>query len=458
MRGFLPLLAVLFAVATLSARAADDARTPLYYQDPSGAPFYAAGPKKTPDQRDYVPVFEDQPAAGAATAAASSGKRRILYYRNPMGLPDTSPAPKKDSMGMDYLAVYADEDTAGEPPGTVHISQGRIQTLGVRTEEAVMRPPLTRTIRATGALQFDERRLATVTTKVPGWIEHLAVAATGDPVQREQALAEIYAPDLVAAEEEYLVAARMGGGCMSHGDPGALIAASLQRLRALDVPEEEIARLRKSGKAQRHIAVRAPADGVVIEKPVQEGMHIEAGQPLYKTADLTDVWLIAEVQEQDLGMVQPGQSALAQFVAFPGKRFEGKVEFIYPSLSPETRTARVRIVIPNPDLVLRAAMYASVEITAPATEGPMLAIPASSVIDSGARQVVLIDRGEGRFEPRPVRLGTQGGDWAQVTEGVKVGEKVVTSANFLIDAESNLRAALQGFTSPNSQSAPEARP
>jgi Barrel-sandwich domain of CusB or HlyD membrane-fusion len=160
------------------------------------------------------------------------------------------------------------------------------------------------------------------------------------------------------AEEEYLVAARMGGtmsggsmaGTMAHGDPGALITASMQRLRALDVPAEEIARLRKSGKAQRRIAVRAPADGVVIEKPVQEGMHIEAGQPLYKTGDLSDVWLIAEVQEQDLGMVQPGQSALAQFVAFPGKRFEGKVEFIYPSLSSETRTARVRIVIPNPDL------------------------------------------------------------------------------------------------------------
>ena len=245
-------------------------------------------------------------------------------------------------------------------------------------------------------------------------------------------------------------------GTMAHGDPGALTAASLQRLRALDVPEEEIARLRKSGKAQRRIAVRAPADGVVIEKPVQEGMHIEAGQPLYKTADLRDVWLIAEVQEQDLGMVQPGQSALAQFVAFPGKRFEGKVEFIYPSLSSETRTARVRIVIPNPDLVLRATMYASVEIAAPATEGPMLAIPSSAVIDSGARQVVLIDRGEGRFEPRPVRLGTQGDDWVQVTEGVKVGEKVVTSANFLIDAESNLRAALQGFG--NSPAAAEPKP
>jgi Cu(I)/Ag(I) efflux system membrane fusion protein len=447
------LLALPVLATAVMAIAAEPARTPLYYQAPGGAPFYAAGPKRMPDGRDYVPVFEDAPMAHNSTAPAPSADRRILYYRNPMGLPDTSPVPKKDSMGMDYLPVYADE--AGDPRGTVRINPGRIQTLGVRTEEVVMRPALTRTLRATGNLQFNERRLATVTTKVGGWIEHLTVAASGDPVKRGQVLAEIYAPDLVAAEEEYLIAARMSGG-MTHGGSGGLEAASLQRLRALDVPEDEIARLRKTGKAQRRIAVRAPADGVVIEKPAQEGMRIEAGQPLYKTADLVDLWLIAEVQEQDLGLVHPGQSAEARLTAFPGRSFDGTVEFIYPSLSPETRTARVRIVIPNPDQVLRAAMYASVEIATPAAAGPVLAIPSSAVIDSGARQVVLIDRGEGRFEPRPVRLGAQGGDWVEVTEGVKAGEKVVTGANFLIDAESNLRAALQGFSGPSSSPSPSA--
>ena len=391
-----------------------------------------------------MPVFDDPPVAANANAApAQSVEHRIIYYRNPMGLPDTSPVPKKDSMGMDYLPVYADESAS-----EVRIAPGRLQTLGVRTEQVAMRPALTRTVRATGALQFDERHLATVTTKVGGWIEHLAVAATGDPVKRGQVLAEIYAPDLVAAEEEYLVAARMGGamaGSMAHGDAGALAAASLQRLRALDVPEDEIARLRKSGKAQRRIAVHAPADGVVIEKPVQEGMRIEAGQPLYKTADLTNMWLIAEVQERDLGLIAPGLKADAQFVAFPGRDFTGTVEFIYPALSAETRTGRVRIVIPNPDQALRAAMYASVEIATPAAAGPVLAVPSSAVIDSGMRQVVLLDRGEGRFEPRTVRLGAQGNDWVEITEGVKAGDKVVTGANFLIDAESNLRAALQGF-------------
>jgi Cu(I)/Ag(I) efflux system membrane fusion protein len=450
----IPLIAFLFVALMTAAHAADEPRKPLYYRDPSGALFYAAAPKEALDGRAYVPVFEDPPA-GKAAAQSPPAERRILYYRNPMGLPDTSPTPKKDSMGMDYIPVYADE--TGDAPGTVRVSPARVQMLGVRTEEVALHPALTRTIRATGTLQFDERRLATITTKAAGWIERLNVAATGDPVRKGQMLAEIYAPDLVAAEEEYLVAARMTGGMdgMAHGNPGALTAASLQRLRALDVPEDEIARLRKSGKAVRRIAVQAPADGIVIEKLVQEGMRIEPGQALYKTADLSDVWLIAEVQEQDLGFIRQGQKAEAQLIAFPGKRFEGTVDFIYPALSPETRTARVRIVIPNPDQALRAAMYANVTIAVPAADQPALAVPTSAVIDSGARQVVLIDRGEGRFEPRPVRLGTQAGDWIEVIDGVKPGERVVTSANFLIDAESNLRAALQGFGNSSAPTEPK---
>ena len=444
------------------ARADDETRRPLYYQDRDGQPYYAPGPKKNADGKDYRPIFEDASAPGTATEPTPASKlpaskppasklpagkppagkpteggdRRVLYYRNPMGLPDTSPKPKKDSMGMDYVPVYADEGTAGDPPGTVRVSPGRLQTLGVRTAAAEMRPAAARTVRAIGILQFDERRLATVTTKVPGWIEHLAVAATGDPVQRGQTLAEIYSPDLVAAEEEYLVAARMGA---------AVAAASVQRLNALDIPQDEIARLRRTGRASRRIAVVAPADGVVIDKPVQQGMRVDAGQALYRTADLSSVWLIAQVQEQDIGAIAPGQRTRATFVAFPGRIFEGVVEFIYPSLAPETRTARVRIVIPNPDMALRAAMFANVEFDgAPGAES-VLSVPNSAVLDSGTRQAVLIARGEGRFEPRQVHLGTRGDDWVQIVDGIRFGERVVVGANFLIDAESNLRAALQGF-------------
>ena len=416
-------------------------RPPLYYQGPDGKPFYAAGPAKTADGRDYKPVFVDDATAQAVAlppppTKQAVGDHRILYYRNPMGLSDTSPKPKKDPMGMDYLPVYADEGTQGDPPGTVRISPGRLQTLGVRTEAAEMRPAAARAVRATGILQFDERHLATVTTKVPGWIEHLNVAATGDSVKRGQILAEIYSPELVASEEEYLIAARIGG---------AIGAAAVQRLRALDIPEEEIARLRRAGRSARRIAIMAQADGIVIDKPVQEGMRVDAGEALYKTADLSDVWLIAQVQEQDLGTIEPGERARATFVAFPGRTFEGKVDFIYPSLSAETRTGRVRIVLPNPDGALRAAMYANVQIDGSAGGEPVLSVPNSAVLDSGTRQVVLVARGEGRFEPRPVQLGVHGDDWVQVLNGVKPGDRVVVGANFLIDAESNLRAALQGF-------------
>jgi Cu(I)/Ag(I) efflux system membrane fusion protein len=421
------------------ARADDAPRQPLFYQDPDGKPFYAGAPKKAADGRDYKPVFEDssaRPATAKATKPAGENDHRILYYRNPMGLPDTSPKPKKDAMGMDYLPVYADEAARGDPPGTVQITPGRLQTLGVRTETAEMRPASARSVRATGILQFDERRLVTVTTRVSGWLEHLAVAATGEPVKRGQVLAEIYSPDMVASENEYLVAARMGS---------AIGAASAERLRALDIPADEIARLRRSGRAARRIAVVAQADGVVIDKPVQEGMRVDAGAALYKTADLSEMWLIAQVQEQDLGAILPGERARATFVAFPGRKFEGRVDFIYPALSAETRTARVRIVLPNPDGALRAAMFANVQIDAPVAGGPVLSVPNSAVLDSGTRQIVLVARGEGRFEPRPVQLGVHGDDWVQVISGLKAGDSVVVGANFLIDAESNLRAALQGF-------------
>lgn len=431
-------------------RGEEPSRAPLYYQAPDAKPFYAAGPKKTAGGQDYLPVFEDSskpapavtaiaaPISNAPAAKPAGGENhRVLYYRNPMGLPDRSPKPKNDPMGMAYIPVYADEGTTGDSPGTVRISPGKIQTLGVRTETVEMRPSVDRSIRATGIVQFNERHLATVTTKVAGWIEHLAVSATGDPVRRGQVLAEIYSPDLVASEEEYLVAARLGG---------AITNASLQRLRAQDVPETEINRLRRTGRANRLIAITAPADGVVIDKPAQEGMRIGPGEPLYKTADLSTVWLIAQVQEQDLGAIQRGQVARANFVAFPGRTFEGQVDLIYPTLSADTRTARVRIVVPNQDGALRAAMYANVQIEAAAGAAPVLAVPSSAVIDNGIRQVVLIDRGEGRFEPRGVQLGSHGDSWIQVISGVTAGEKVVVGANFLIDAESNLRAALQGFS------------
>lgn len=369
----------------------------------------------------------------------------VLYYRNPMGLADTSPVPKNDSMGMAYIPVHARD---AQDAGSVTISPGRMQTLGVRTTLVEGHVALARTIRATGVVKLDERRLATVTTRAEGWVEKLEVAATGESVKRGQVLAWIYAPELVAAEQEYLVAAgleRSSHPGSVHGDGSSLLDASVQRLRALDVPADEIDRLRRTGQASRRMAVRAAEDGIVAEKPVTEGMRVAAGDPLYRLADLSTVWMLAEVQESDLGQIRPGQAVKTSFTAFPGRTFEGKVDFIYPILSPDTRTARVRVVIPNRDLALRTEMFATAAIETSAAPGTVLRVPESAVIDSGVRQVVLVAKGDGRFVPREVKVGARGDGSVQILEGLDAGDSVVTSANFLIDAESNLKAALQSL-------------
>jgi Cu(I)/Ag(I) efflux system membrane fusion protein len=443
------------ASPSATATAPPQSRTPTYYQDPDGKSDYSPTPKKTADGRDYKPVY-DEAQAGTANPptpqAVSADKGKILYYRNPMGLADTSPAPKKDSMGMDYIPVY--ENDTGADAGIVTVSPARVQMLGVRTATVATRSGLARSIRATGSVQFDERRLADVTTKVSGWVEKLDVAATGEAVRAGQTLLELYAPDIVAAEQEYLVVAAMGTethGDMVHGDSSLLVDAAIRRLRALDVSDGEIQRLQRSGNATRRVAVLAPANGIVTEKDAVLGMHVDPGTPLYKTADLSTVWLIAQVQEQDLGQIKPGQSAHATFVAFPGRVFNGIVDFVYPTLMADTRTAKVRIVVPNTDRLLRADMFATVAIDAPATGGLAIVVPDTAIIDSGAQQVVLVVKGEGRYEPRIVHIGARGDGYAQVLDGLKAGEQVVVSANFLIDAESNLKAALQAFTSGDSK-------
>jgi membrane fusion protein, copper/silver efflux system len=426
---------------SLEARAE---RVPLYYRHPTEADF-SATPKKTEDGRDYIAVYEDgeKPASPAASATPKS-KGRILYYRNPMGLPDVSPVPKKDAMGMDYVPVYEGED---EDSKIVNISPARVQRLGVRTEP-VQRKELTRTVRAVGTVQLDERRLAVVTTKFEGWIERLHVNTTGQQVRRGQPLMEVYSPELVVAQQEYLVAWRAlqdlaGASEEARLSSQRLVEGVLERLRNWDISSDQVQRLQRDGTVTRRIIVRAPADGVVLEKPAIEGMRFMPGELLFKTADLSTVWMIAEVFEQDLGLVREGQRARITVTAFPGAEFVGTVEFIYPVLSRDTRTARVRIVVPNRDGRLRADMYATVELAAAGGTRPVVA-----VINSGTRQIVLVERGEGRYEPREVKLGVLADGFYEVREGVRPDERVVVSANFLIDAESNLRAALRSFTAP----------
>jgi Cu(I)/Ag(I) efflux system membrane fusion protein len=391
-------------------------------------------------------------ATQSLDAAAQGGQagRKVLYYRNPMGLPDTSPMPKKDPMGMDYVPVYEGEEAEPEmPAGTVKISLDKVQLLGVRSEPAALRP-LIRTVRAVGTIQANEQRLYTVAPRFEGWIEKLHVNTTGQSVRRGQPLMDVYSPDLVTAQEEYLIALR-GAGDLKDSSPESravmlrLADDALRRLRNLEISDHELKALQQDGQPSRLVTYRSSANGVVLRKPSVEGMRFMSGDVLFEIADLSSVWVLADVSEQDVGLVQLGQEAKLDIVAYPGKAFTGKVLFLYPTIDTETRTAKVRIELANPGGLLKPAMFANVELVSDHARGEVLAVPESAVLDSGARQLVLVRRGEGLFEPRMVRLGMRADGYIEVAEGLQAGEEVVVRANFLIDAESNLKAALETF-------------
>ncbi|MBI2959723.1 MAG: efflux RND transporter periplasmic adaptor subunit [Betaproteobacteria bacterium] len=424
------------------AAAAKSERKVLYYRNPMGLPDTSPVPKKAPDGMDYVPVYADE----EASASAGSAKGKILYYRNPMGLPDRSPVPKKDPMGMDYVPVYEGEEPQGSQ---VKISLDKVQKLGVKTEAVSLRE-ITRVVRAVGTLQVNERAQHTVTPKFEGWIQRLLVNTTGEFVRRGQPLMEVYSPDLIIAQQEYMVATK-GIQALKDASPEmqanmrTLMEGSLQRLRNWDISAEELERLIKEGQARNSIVFRSPVSGVVLEKPSVQGMRFMPGEELYKIADLSSLWLLADVFEQDLAWVRSGQSARIRVSAYPERAFSGKVTFVYPTVKAETRTAQVRIELLNTGGLLKPDMYANVELLAGQGRARRAAVPDSAVLDSGVRQIVLVQRAEGLFEPREVKLGARGDGYVEVLEGVKQGEEVVVSANFLIDAESNLKAALSGF-------------
>ena len=386
-------------------------------------------------------------AAPADSVGAAKREGKILYYRNPMGLPDTSPVPKKDPMGMDYIAVYEGEQPA--TAGGIRISPEKLQLLGVRTEAAAERD-LRRTVQAVGTIQANERLLARVTPRFEGWIERLLVNTTGQAVRKGDVLMEVYSPELIAAQEEYLIALRAiddshASGAQAQAVMQRMAEGVLRRLRNWGVAELELETLRKERRSRQFLVLRSPVAGVVLQKPSVQGMRFLPGETLYEIADLSSIWLVAEIFERDLSLVKIGQPAKLRILAYPGREFGGKVVFVYPTLDPNTRTGRVRIELANPGGMLKPAMYGNVELAGSPTRSKTLAIPDSAVLDSGARQVALVQRGEGQFEPRDLKLGMRGDGYVEVLEGVSAGELVVVRANFLIDAESNLKAALQGF-------------
>ena len=434
--------AVLPVVAKQNPSQSEASGPVIYYRDPDGLPSYSPTPKKTSAGKDYLAVrasedvsFEESPPE---TKTAKSGDRgKIRYYRNPMGLPDTSPTPKKDSMGMDYLPVYEGEQ---DDDSSVKVSAGKLQKAGVQIEVAERRT-LNTMVRAPGIVQEDERRKAVVSLRFEGFIQSVENVTTGTHVHKGQRLMRIYGPSLSSAAAEYLSAlnARPDTGIGNQALKGAR-----RRLENLDAPEAFIAEIERTREIPVYVSWPAPQDGEIVERIAVNGMRAAPGDVLFRIADHDVVWVLIDVAERDLSLIEVGQKASVRLRAYPNRLFTGNVTLIYPHLMAETRTARIRIELPNPDQVLRPDMYADVEI-ATGAETPVLTVSSSAVIDSGERQIVLVDKGDGRFEPREVKLGRRGGGRVEIKEGLAENDKVVVSANFLIDAESNLKAALSGL-------------
>ena len=433
-------------IALLTAAAAQAMDAPIFYQDPDGKPSYSPTPRKTPDGRDYkaVPAGADVnfDEASAPEVPPAPMDRKIKYYRNPMGLPDTSPTPKKDSMGMNYIPVYEGEDS---DDGSVKLSPGKIQRTGVKSEPAAQRVIRT-LIRAPGTIQLDERRISVISMRAESWVQKVADVTTGTRIAKGQLLMEIYSPSIASASAEYIatITSKTTGG------DGPFGRGSRQRLMNLEVPDAAIVAMEKNRTVPIAIEWSAPRDGIVLERNAIEGMRAQPGDVLFRVADTSVVWALIDIAERDLGTLAVGQVVTVNARSFPGREFTGKISVIYPQVNRETRTARVRIELSNPDGALLPDMYVDAQINT-GNPRPVLTIPESAVLDTGAKQAVFIDKGAGRFEPREVKIGHRGDGFVEVRDGLKEGEPVVVSANFLIDAESNLKAALKGFSDAGAQ-------
>jgi len=411
---------------------------------------HASQAANDPGQADASPTSEgaghgsDLPG-GSSGARGEPGERVPLFYRNPMNPTITSPGPAKDEMGMDYLPVYADDASVQET--TVHIDPGMVQNMNVRTV-TVERRDLRHPIRTVGYLDYDQERMVTVTTKYTGWVERVYVNYVGEPVAKGQPLFEIYAPELVQTEQELLSAIRFAEQMTGAPEDASRRARSLvegarTRLGYWDVDPDQIRRLEATGEVFRTLTVAAPANGLVMKRmPGLEGMAVKPGMEIFHIADLSSLWLSIELFEDQVAWVREGTPATVTLSYFPGKPFHGLVRYLEPEVSDKTRTMRVKIEVPNRDGRLRKGMYATVAFQ-PVVIRDAIAVPTQAVLRTGQRSVVVVALGEGRFAPREVTLGYQAQGYAEVLDGLKAGAEVVTSSQFLLDSESNLREAIQ---------------
>jgi len=362
-------------------------------------------------------------------------------------------AKKGDDMDMKSLtmeSIQKEGKTQEVTPGTVQITPERQQLIGVKIGPVEMKP-LEKVIRTVGRVDYDEKRLVTVSPKIGGWIEDLYVDFTGRYVRQGEPLLTIYSPELVSTQEEYLIALRAKRDLIKSpfpevaGSGNSLAESAKRRLKLWDITDDQIKALEESGQAKKTLTLYSPFSGFVLEKSAYKGMNVMPGIALFKLADLSVVWLIADIYEYELPFIRLGQQASIQLSYIPGETFTGKAIYIYPSLNPETRTAKVRYEFPNPHERLKPEMYANVEIKVHL--GQKLAVPEGAIIDTGLRQLAIVDKGSGYFEPREVKVGAKVDNYYEVIKGLKAGERVVTSANFLIDSESKLKEALAGVGS-----------
>ncbi len=421
----------------------------LYWQDPMHPAYKSDKPGKAPDcGMDLVPVYADEQAK-----AAPQGERQVLYWTDAMNPGSRYDKPGKAPDGMDLVPVYAEASgSEGQPPeGAFKITPEKQQLIGVQYGEVTLQP-LTRTIRAVARLSYDETRIVRIHSKIEGWVDRVYVDFTGQLVKKGQPLVDVYSPELVATQDEYLLALRaqdrLGDSSFKEVADGAnsLLEAARRRLELWDITDQQIAEIQRNKKAIKALTLYSPADGFVLARSAYEKQRITPETELYSIADLSTVWAIADFYEYEVRDVRIGQRVVLTLASFPGRSFVGKVNYIYPQLDNTTRTLRVRAEFPNPDFTLKPDMYANADLTI--DYGRRLAVPQEAVLDAGNGQVVFVARDDGYFEPRKVVLGDRVDNKVIVLSGLSAGERVVTSGNFLIDSESSLKAAASGMGMP----------
>jgi Cu(I)/Ag(I) efflux system membrane fusion protein/cobalt-zinc-cadmium efflux system membrane fusion protein len=362
---------------------------------------------------------------------------------------------------MPDMPAAGPQATFPAPPSTtrgdVIIDPRRQQLIGVKTV-AVIRESIDQTVRAVGTVRYDETKLADINVKVEGWIRDLYVDSTGQPIQKGQRLFTLYSPDLFATQSEYLLALKTRDQLQQSTVPDArqradeLVASARQRLALWDLPVEDLRALEENRRVQEAVVFRSPVSGFVTEKMAVQGLHVTVGQSLYKVADVSTVWVEADVYENELAGVRTGETATVTLDAYPGERFTGRVIYIYPYVDEKTRTNKVRFAFANRGGRLKPGMYANVALKLRGGIG--LSVPTNAVLDSGTEQIVFVAKGDGIFEPRKVKMGRRLGDTTQILEGVKEGEQVAIGATFFLDSESQLRGALQGYEASTPPSGP----